>query len=131
VWSWKFHVAPGQKGAGRTMYVNTSLSEDASWKMTETFHAFEVPATTNTDLMIGKRCKALVYKGTAQQGKRQGQFVNGIQELMPLGRRTVDPTGNGAAEARAAAPVDPEDPTAPSGGVKVGTAPGADDEPPF
>jgi hypothetical protein len=124
VWSWKFEIAPGQKGAGRTLFTNTSLSEDASWKMREAFYAFGVPATTDTDLLIGQRVKALVYKSIAQGGKREGQFVNAIQELMPVGRSTVAP--NGAAAAKAAAP-DPDDPT-----IKTaGAAPSKDDEPPF
>jgi hypothetical protein len=125
-WSWKFEVAPGQKGAGRTLYTNTSLSEEATWKMQEAFHAFGVPATTNTDLLIGQRCKALVYKSIAQGGKREGQFVNAIQELMPVGRGTVAP--NGAATARAAAP-DPEDPTAKS--ASAAPAGTEEDEPRF
>jgi len=108
VWSWKFEVAPGQKGAGRTLYTNTSLSEEATWKMQEAFHAFGVPATTDTDRLLGQRCKALVYKSVAQGGKREGQFVNAIQELYPVGRGTVSPN---VATAKAAAP-DPDDPTA-------------------
>lgn len=126
VWSWKFEIAPGQKGAGRTLYSNTSLSEEASWKMREAFEAFGVPATTDTDLLIGQRVKALVYKSIAQGGKREGQYVNAIQELMPVGRRTLDPN-SAVGTAKAAAP-DPDDPTA----VKVGTTPSTgDDEPPF
>ena len=126
VWSWKFEVAPGQKGAGRTLFTNTSLSEAADWKLKEAFHAFGVPATTNTDRLLGQRCKALVYKSIAQGGKREGQFVNAIQELLPVGRGSVAP--NGAATARAAAP-DPEDPTAQTAGAAP-TEPG-EDEPRF
>ena len=125
VWSWKFEVAPGQKGAGRTLYTNTSLSEEATWKMQEAFHAFGVPATTDTDRLLGQRCKALVYKSVAQGGKREGQFVNAIQELYPVGRGTVSPN---VATAKAAAP-DPEDPTMQTAGAAPTGA--GEDEPRF
>jgi hypothetical protein len=125
LWSWRYEVAPGQVGEGRTMFNNTSLSEEARWKMKETFDAFGVPANTNTDRLLGQRVKLLVAKVIAQQGKRQGRFVNEIQEVMPIGQRTVS-------TARTA---DPDDPTAPRAdafaGAGQGTAPGAGDEPPF
>jgi hypothetical protein len=128
VWSWRFEVAPGQKGEGRTLYTNTSLSEAADWKLKEAFNAFGVPATTDTDLILGQRCKALVYKSIAQGGKREGQYVNAIQELLPVGRATLDPN-SATKQAKSAAP-DPEDPTArPAGAAPTGD--GLPDEPRF
>ena len=125
LWSWRYEVAPGQVGEGRTLYNNTSLSEEARWKMKETFDAFGVPANTNTDRLLGQRVKLLIAKVIAQQGKRQGRFVNEIQEVMPIGQRTVSTRK----------PADPDDPTAPRAdafaGAVQGTAPGGDDEPPF
>lgn len=125
LWSWRYEVAPGQVGEGRTMFNNTSLSEEARWKMAETFQAFGVPANTNTDRLLGQRVKLLVAKVIAQQGKRQGMFVNQIQEVMPVGQRTISTTK----------PYDPDDPTAPrpdaTVGAVQGSAPGTGDEPPF
>lgn len=128
MWTWKFEIPSGQPRAGRQFYHNTSLSEKSRWKMKEAFDAFGVPANTDTDLLVGRRCKALIVKVIAEQGKRQGQFVNQIQELMPLGKRTV----GGSQPARK---VDPDDPTAVRGDdpdtVTVGGAPSSEDEPPF
>ncbi len=117
VWSWKFEIPAGQRGAGRQFYHNTSLSENARFKIKEAFDAFGVSAGTNTDTLIGRRVRALVVKTIAQQGKRQGQFVNQIQELYPLGGT---PTGTPVKV------LDPEDPSA----VRD-QKPAPDDEPPF
>ena len=84
MWTWKFEIPEGHPRAGRQFFHNTSLADNALWKLRETFDAFGVDTTTNTDTLIGRKCKALVYKSIAEQGKRQGQFVNAIQELMPL-----------------------------------------------
>jgi len=125
LWSWRYEVAPGQHGEGRTMFNNTSLSEEARWKFKETFDAFGVPANTDTDLLLGQRVKLLVAKVIAQQGKRQGMFVNQVQEVMSLGQRTVSTSKT----------PDPDDPTAPRAdafaGAGQGGAPKTDDEPPF
>ena len=126
LWSWRYEIAPGEVGEGRTMYNNTSLSKEAKWKMKETFDAFGVPANTNTDRLIGQRVKLLVAKVIAEQGKRKGMFVNQIQEVMTVGRRTISGPDK---------QFDPDDPSAPRGtpaseAVTVG-APKADDEPPF
>jgi hypothetical protein len=111
-WSWKFEVSKGHARAGRTLYTNTSLSDDALWKLRETFDAFGVDSTVNTDTLIGRQVRALVTKQIQTEGKRQGQFVNQIQELMPLSGSAPSPTGP----------------------VKVsanGGSPNPDDEPPF
>jgi hypothetical protein len=123
LWTWKFEIPAGQRGAGRQFYHNTSLSEAARFKVKETFDAFGVTAGTDTDLLIGRRVRALVIKTIAEQGKRQGQFVNQIQELYPLGGK---PSGSPVKT------LDPDDPTAARDQHPVAdTQPGKDDEPPF
>jgi hypothetical protein len=82
-----------------------------------------VTAATDTDLLIGRRVRALVIKTIAEQGKRQGQFVNQIQELYPLGGK---PTGSPVKT------IDPDDPTAARDQhLDADTKPVTDDEPPF
>jgi hypothetical protein len=122
LWTWKFEIPAGQRGAGRQFYHNTSLSEAARFKVKETFDAFGVTAATDTDLLIGRRVRALVIKTIAEQGKRQGQFINQIQELYPLGGK---PSGSPVKV------LDPEDPTASrESHLEQDQKPG-DDEPPF
>ena len=125
LWSWRFEVAPGQVGEGRTLFDNTSLSDEARWKFKQMFEAFGVPANTDTDRLLGQRVKLLVAKQVQQQGKRQGMWGNTVQEVMPVGQRTISTTKV----------YDPDDPSAPrvdaSVGAGQGGAPGADDEPPF
>jgi hypothetical protein len=93
LWVWIFKIPDGDVNQGRQFWHNTSLSEAASFKLKEVFSAFRVPTNTNTDHLIGKRVKALVTRQVAEQGKRQGQFVNAIQELMPLGQATAPSPG--------------------------------------
>ncbi|QOR55591.1 MAG: hypothetical protein VM34scaffold347_2 [Phage 66_12] len=114
LWTWVFEIPQGLPGAGRTFFHNTSLSDAADWKLQEAFNAFGVPSSTDTDVLIGRRVKALVTKNIAEQGKRQGQFVNSIQELLPAATKATAPS---------------------PGAVQVGPTGGAgqkaDDEPPF
>jgi hypothetical protein len=122
LWTWKFEIPAGQRGAGRQFYHNTSLSEAARFKVKEAFDAFGVPAGTDTDVLIGRRVRALVIKTIAEQGKRQGQFVNQIQELYPLGAKSGSPVKT----------LDPDDPTAArEGHLDADKKPAPDDEPPF
>lgn len=94
-WCWIFDVADEvngerQKGAGRRLWHNTSLSDQSLWKMAEAFEAFGVPANTNTDDLIGQRVKALVSQKIIEQGKRMGTMGNNVESLMSLATATVD-----------------------------------------
>lgn len=83
-WSWTFKVAEGEEYAGRKFWNNTSLSDDAFWKLKETFEAFGVSPDTDTDTLIGDRVRAMIVQKIAEKGKRAGELQNEIKTLLPL-----------------------------------------------
>lgn len=111
-WSWEFEVvddvkftAEGQEkeqsSKGRRLWNNTSLSPAAAFKMKETFEAFGVPSSTDTDEMIGQVVKAVVSQRTIQEGSRKGEVANQIDRLKP-----ADPDVKEAADVEAKAQAD-------------------------
>lgn len=102
-WKWTFKVdgetAGQEPHAGRQLWTNTSLAENAEWKLNEVFAAFGVPTTTHTDELIGKKVKAMVVQRPIEQGQRKGQMSNEIRELLPLSDAT--PADGAAAPAAA------------------------------
>ena len=121
-WKWTFEVSEfgpardgeepePQDGAGRRLWNNTSLSEAAFFKITETFAAFGVPTDTDTEKLVGFKVRAQIAQVIIQQGTRKGQMSNEIQKLLPLdgpvGLGLMD-TGDGeAVPAAASAPAAP------------------------
>ncbi len=83
-WSWQYEVNEEGEFLGRKLWDNTSLSEKALWRVGQVFAAFEVPADTDTDELIGREVAIIVGHETAQAGKRQGQLVNVVVRLEPL-----------------------------------------------
>lgn len=83
-WSWELEVVDGEY-AGRKLWVNTSLSDKADFKMKEVFHAFGYSADSDTDEIIGEQCRVLVSQRVIEQGQRKGQLGNNVDECMPLG----------------------------------------------
>lgn len=93
-WCWILDVVDDPElnstGRGRRLWHNTSLSDQALWKVSEAFEAFGVPANTDTDDLIGQRVKALVSRKVIEQGKRAGTIGNNVEALMSLQAATVD-----------------------------------------
>src|SRR5690606_16853317 len=52
-WSWQYECNE-EPYVGRKVWDNTSLSEKAAWRLGKVFAAFEVPADTDTDELIGR-----------------------------------------------------------------------------
>lgn len=80
-WSWQFKVED-EEYEGRRLFNNTSLSEKADFKMKETFDAFGVPSSTDTDELIGHVVKLAVSQQTIQGGSRDGQLGNQVDKLL-------------------------------------------------
>jgi hypothetical protein len=78
-WSWKYEVVDG----GRWVWDNTSLSEKAIGRLGKVFEAFEVPADTDTDELIGRLVNIELDLYTIPAGQRQGQMTNGVKSLAP------------------------------------------------
>lgn len=87
-WSWKFNDIIGvedEKKYPGSLWVNTSLSEAADWKMKETFDAFGVPADTDTDELLGKQAWLVVSQRIIAKGSRMGETGNNVDRLMSVG----------------------------------------------
>jgi len=86
-WKWAFEVVSTGSGdethKGRKLWTNTSLGESAMWKLKEVFSGFGVPATTNTDDLIGCKVKALVVQRPIEKGSRAGEMGNDIKQILP------------------------------------------------
>lgn len=96
-WKWTFEIPEGEAYAGRRFWLNTSLSENAFFKLKETFAAFGVDTDTNTEDLVKKRVRAVIGTQTIQKGQRAGQIGNDLQKVLPLDGPTgenVDESGN-------------------------------------
>lgn len=78
-WSWKYE----EGGSGAWLWDNTSLSEKAIGRLGKVFEAYEVPADTDTDDLIGSLVNVEVGVYTIPQGARSGQLANNIRSLAP------------------------------------------------
>jgi hypothetical protein len=88
-WSWKFGKLfaaddPEQTEAPGYLWLNTSLSDAAAWKLQEVFTAFNVPSSTDTDELIGEQCRLIVVQREITKGSRMGQIGNDIGSVLPL-----------------------------------------------
>ena len=96
-WLWTFEIdeEAHPDAAGRRLWVNTSLSEKASFKMKEAFLAFGYSTDSDTDEMIGEKIKVVVTQTVIEQGKRKGQIGNQVDQMLPL-VAAADTTTSGA-----------------------------------
>jgi hypothetical protein len=87
-WSWRFSdiisVEDDKKFPG-SLWVNTSLTDAADWKMKEVFAAFGVPADTDTDELLGKEVWLAVSQRVIEKGARMGETGNNVERVMPVG----------------------------------------------
>lgn len=90
-WMWVFEKA-NEEDVERTMNEAwtagtlrniTSLSEKADFKMKEAFAAFNVPADTDTDELLGQRVLLVVGHGPIRKGPRKGDITNSINKVLP------------------------------------------------
>jgi hypothetical protein len=82
-WSWEFSVLD-EGYTNRKLWVNTSLSADAEWKLKETFEAFGAAPDTDTDELIGQPVTAIVTIRTIQKGAKAGELTNSVDTLLPF-----------------------------------------------
>lgn len=88
-WSWNFEIPTEHDGkeldyAGRRFWHNTSLSDAAYFKLKETFAAFGVPTTTDTEDLVKRRIKVVIRTEIQQRGKNKGKEQSVIDQLLPL-----------------------------------------------
>lgn len=98
-WLWTFEVpASAEEFSGRRLWLNTSLSENALWKLKETFDAFGETPDTDTDEMLGKRVRAVVIQRVIQSGARSGEITNQIDKLLPVAEGSKAAKAGGKSE---------------------------------
>lgn len=84
-WNWVFKVPEdAERYKGWQQWLTVSLSEAAAFKRKEVFDAFGVPASTNTDTLIGMLVRVEVGTRVIQQGTRMGDSVNFVKAVYPL-----------------------------------------------
>lgn len=86
-WSWEFgelrNLDLDGKSAPGKQWVNTSLAENAFWKLKEVFNAFGYDADTDTDELIGQECVLVVTQRTIEAGARKGEIGNNVDRCLP------------------------------------------------
>lgn len=83
-WSWEFEIVDGEF-KNRKLWVNTSLSEKADWKMKEVFTAFGYDADTDTDELVGEQVRLQVSQRAIESGPKKGDIGNNVDRVMPVG----------------------------------------------
>lgn len=83
-WVWELEIVDGEF-TGRRQWLNTSLKDTAHWKLKETFEAFGYTTDSDTDEIVGEKCKIAVVQRVIESGARKGQMGNNVEKSMPLG----------------------------------------------
>jgi hypothetical protein len=87
-WSWRFsdliNTETDEKAPG-SVWVNTSLTAEAQWKLKEVFDAFEVVPDTDTDELLGQQVQLVVSQREIERGARMGQVGNQVDAVLPIG----------------------------------------------
>jgi hypothetical protein len=86
-WTWIFKVDEPEDSDlhqfnGRKLWHNTSLSDDALFKMKEVYAAMGYTLDSDTDEMCGDHCRGLLTQATIEKGNRKGEKRNEIVRLM-------------------------------------------------
>lgn len=104
-WQWIFAIpSDAAEYANRQFWVNTSLGENALWKLNEVFTAFGVPTSTNTEDLVGRRVQLTVVQKIAEKGKKAGELVNEVRQVLPLSE--ISPSAAKPAGTKAGTPED-------------------------
>jgi len=81
-WLWKFDVVePGYEN--RKVFNNTTLAEGKDFMLGNTFAAFGVDATTDTDDLCGQIVRVRIRHRVIQQGSRAGEIGENVAAIMP------------------------------------------------
>lgn len=80
-WTWEFTIPEGQPYAGRRFWSITSLSEAARPMLKRMFDAFNVPADTDTDDLIGRMANVKVKTVIQTKGAATGEPKNEVARV--------------------------------------------------
>jgi hypothetical protein len=98
MWVWEFDEIEDLDGTpmpGR-QWVNTVQTENSWWTFNMAFSAFGYTTDSDTDEIIGERCKLQVSKRIIEEGNRKGQFGNNVDNMRPLEGEGSETAGAGA-----------------------------------
>lgn len=93
-WIWEFgDLVDEDSGEAKTghQFLRTSLSPAAEWKLNETFEAFGVSPTTDTDELVGKEVRLAVSQAPIEGGARDGQMGNNVDAVLPASDEEAAP----------------------------------------
>lgn len=106
-WLWTFEIpADADEHGGKRFWLNTSLQDNALWKLKEVFEAFGETPETDTDTLIGEQVRIVVSARPIGAGPKMGQMSNQVENVLTLDEGE---DGNEPAMAAAGAGAD-EDP---------------------
>lgn len=76
----------GSRAMGGRLFSNLTLEESTAWKIAQFFAAFDVPTSTNTDMLINSRIRLEVVQRIQDYSasKRFGMPVNDVDRYVPL-----------------------------------------------
>lgn len=84
-WLWTFEVPDdAEEHGGKRFWLNTSLSDNALWKLKEVFDAFGVTPDTDTDTLVGEKVRVIVSQRPIASGPRTGQLSNQVENVVGL-----------------------------------------------
>lgn len=100
-WRWTFDTITGHSGEdveqGKVypgnLFVNTSLADNALWKMKEVFEAFGYTPDSDTDEMCGEKVKLVVSQRVIEKGSRKGDIGNNVDRVLSLDSEEDDEEG--------------------------------------
>lgn len=79
-WSWEYKLIDGDH-VGRRIWNNTTLAESKQFGLKQTFAAFDVPTTTDTDDLCGGIVKLVIGQRVISSGAREGELANNIKRI--------------------------------------------------
>jgi hypothetical protein len=84
-WLWTFEVPEdADEHGGKRFWLNTSLSENALWKLNEVFGAFGVTPDTDTDELVGEKVRLVISQRPIGAGPRMGEVTNQVETVLVL-----------------------------------------------
>lgn len=86
-WLWTFEIPDDSEDhedhTGKRFWLNTSLQENALWKLKEVFGAFGVDADTDTDTLVGEPVRIVVSQRPIGAGPKMGELTNQVENVLP------------------------------------------------
>lgn len=93
-WSWEFDVVAPSESANRKVWTNTSLAENAEWKLNEMFAAFGEDPDTDTDELIGEKVCLYLTQYVIPTGKNKDKIGNQVDTAMAASEFAGDDDGD-------------------------------------